>query len=1056
VVDATGNIYVAGNTSGPIESGDYDALILKYDAGGNLVWSSARDGNSRTDDVPCALRTDMFGNVCVTGWCGGAFGTDSSGQILTIQYDAAGTLLWQTTYMGMGPESRAMDLDVDDFGNVYLTGWAGDPGMTQYLTLVYAPDGSLVQELIDPGMMMVNHAAAIDVTPMGEIFVTGSSEMIPDNSDYRTVKYNSGGGLAWEQYFENAFADDDYGTDVATFDGTQVFVTGVSRGPGFDEIVTIGYGPSGGVMWEQHHIGVGTSDPPVKIAMGMPDVVCVAAEYQGDYLILAYDMTGTPLWQQTVPGPGNKPFDLCADMLGNVYVTGVGSDDYLTTKFDMAGTLLWSRSYNGPFGGSDTAKAITVDGAGNVCVTGRSESATGGDYATIMYDASGTPIWTERYDGPGGSEDAAVDVEWDISGNVVVTGYCTSEHGDFDYVTLMYDATGTVVWTMSHNGPMRGSDKATEVALGPSGDIYVGGYDGEVYGDAGDYTLYRYTPGGDSVWSRRYDGPAGSYDEPRAMATDPAGQVYMTGYSASPGHFDYATVVFDASGTQLWDHVYDGPATSGSDYAYDLTRDAAGNTYITGMSDGGAANGYDFMTFKFDPAGNVVWDRRYGGPGNSSDGARGIAVDAAGNVYVTGYSNDWDDTRDDYLTVKYDASGTFQWEHRYDGAGSSWDLSYFVRVDGAGSIYVAGHSAGAALDHDILTLKLDANGVRQWVRSYDGPGNSNDKARGMELDAAGNVYVTGVSEGDGTQTDWVTLKYNSDGDLLWVERWDAGFGRNDEPLGLHVEDASVYVTGYSDDPGVARYDCVTIRYSQCSDIDNDGTCDGDDNCPSTSNYDQTDTDSDGLGDACDNCPTVSNPGQLDGDGDGIGDACEEYHTPTGTSVQVDPSPSTSVTFGEVFEEGYTHAEEMPGGPPPAGFMIQPSLDPIFHSIWTTAEYLPPVTICITYDEGQIDPGMEPELRLWHFDEMMGLWEDVTTFHDMEANIICGEVMTLSPFALGITCDCPYQCDYDEDTFLTALDLGSLIDVLFAGRSEDQDPGSGQPDRPSIRRRAGSY
>ncbi|MEZ4465335.1 MAG: thrombospondin type 3 repeat-containing protein [bacterium] len=59
--------------------------------------------------------------------------------------------------------------------------------------------------------------------------------------------------------------------------------------------------------------------------------------------------------------------------------------------------------------------------------------------------------------------------------------------------------------------------------------------------------------------------------------------------------------------------------------------------------------------------------------------------------------------------------------------------------------------------------------------------------------------------------------------------------------------------------------------------DQDGICQGDDNCPDVPNPDQADRDGDGVGDACDNCPNARNLGQEDADGDGIGDVCDPYN-----------------------------------------------------------------------------------------------------------------------------------------------------------------------------------
>ena len=100
---------------------------------------------------------------------------------------------------------------------------------------------------------------------------------------------------------------------------------------------------------------------------------------------------------------------------------------------------------------------------------------------------------------------------------------------------------------------------------------------------------------------------------------------------------DYATLKYDPSGNLLWEKRYKGPG-NGADGATAMAVDAAGNVYVTGES-GGVGSGLDYATLKYDASGNLLWEKRYNGPGNASDRATAIAVDAAGNVYVTGYSD---------------------------------------------------------------------------------------------------------------------------------------------------------------------------------------------------------------------------------------------------------------------------------------------------------------------------------------------------------------------------------------------------------------------------------
>src|SRR5207245_295507 len=114
----------------------------------------------------------------------------------------------------------------------------------------------------------------------------------------------------------------------------------------------------------------------------------------------------------------------------------------------------------------------------------------------------------------------------------------------------------------------------------------------------------------------------------------------------------------------------------------------------------------------------------------------------------------------------------------------------------------------------LLLLKtsfLSAQVRQEWVARYNGPGNYEDKATAIALDAAGNVYVTGGSWGSGTDFDYATIKYDSNGNQLWVARYNSGNG-GDSATAIAVDGAgNVYVTGWSSG-GSTLIDYATIKY----------------------------------------------------------------------------------------------------------------------------------------------------------------------------------------------------------------------------------------------------
>ncbi|MEO8210711.1 MAG: SBBP repeat-containing protein, partial [bacterium] len=165
------------------------------------------------------------------------------------------------------------------------------------------------------------------------------------------------------------------------------------------------------------------------------------------------------------------------------------------------------------------------------------------------------------------------------------------------------------------------------------------------------------------------------------------------------------------------------------------------------------------------------WAARYNGPpGNNSDFAYAMALDGSGNVYVTGYSVGIGTGSYDYATVKYNSSGVQQWVSRYNGTANGTDYAYAIAVDSSGNVYVTGGSVGIETNYyDYATVKYDASGILQWVRRYDLGGG--DIASLIAVDGSGNIYVSGYSLGSGTGDDYLTIKYNSSGSLIWVARY---------------------------------------------------------------------------------------------------------------------------------------------------------------------------------------------------------------------------------------------------------------------------------------------
>ena len=296
------------------------------------------------------------------------------------------------------------------------------------------------------------------------------------------------------------------------------------------------------------------------------------------------------------------------------------------------------------------------------------------------------------------------------------------------------------------------------------------------------------------TWVARYNGPAGKNDQARAMAVDASGYIYVTGPSdgSKNANIDYATVKYDpVTHQQMWVARYNGSG-NGEDWPYAIAVDGAGNVYVTGRSVGNGTN-LDYVTVKYSPGGVQRWVARYNSPGSRNDIAKAIAVDAAGNVFVTGAADAENvlGNPNAATTVKYDSLGHQIHVATYDALSndnSNTEAGNSIALDATGNLYVAGNSAGA------LIIKYDSSLQSQWFKNIAG-----GDAHKVLVDASNNVLVTG----------WTgqTFKYssNSSGDLIWQATnssgafWDMAL----DPAG------NVYVTGEGSDYLTEKYDGST-------------------------------------------------------------------------------------------------------------------------------------------------------------------------------------------------------------------------------------------------------
>lgn len=382
------------------------------------------------------------------------------------------------------------------------------------------------------------------------------------------------------------------------------------------------------------------------------------------------------------------------------------------------------------------------------------------------------------------------------------------------------------------------------------------------------------------TWAQAMGGSG--LDGGNAMVMDAAGNTYTAGYFNGTSDFNPGTGVFnltsagandifvcklDSTGNFVWAKQMGG---TGVDVGSAIAVDASGNVHIAGGFEGTAdfdpgsgtsnltaSGGPDVFVSKLDASGNFVWAIRMGGT-NVEDGAS-VAVDAAGNVYTTGYfqgTADFDPGAgatnltssggSDIFVSKLDASGNFVWVKQMVGVFGDYDYAKSLAVDNSGNIYFTGNFTGTTdfdpgvgvsqlnttAGSDIFVAKLDASGNFVWAKQMVGVGTSGDGAYALTLDATGNVYTTGFFQGTvdfdpGAGTSNVVAagdyeifvsKLDASGNFVWAKAMGGNYG--DRGYAIAVDASSnVYTTGYFTD--VADFDPGTGTFNLTALVAND-------------------------------------------------------------------------------------------------------------------------------------------------------------------------------------------------------------------------------------------
>ena len=229
--------------------------------------------------------------------------------------------------------------------------------------------------------------------------------------------------------------------------------------------------------------------------------------------------------------------------------------------------------------------------------------------------------------------------------------------------------------------------------------------------------------------------------------------------------------------------------------------------YVAGASHDTGDDAFDYAILKYNATGTLQWQYIYAGSANKNDLPISIIPDDIGNVYVTGFSESASDAQD-ILTLKISSTGTLLWEARYD-YNQLPDIPAGIELDNAGNVVVAGGSAVTPTAWEIVTLKYSITGT--LLSETRVPSTTFDQPRALAKDGDGNFYITGQTGTGTTNPNLKLVKLDSNLNIVWEKTYD-GSGKEDMGNSLAINgDGEVYVTGFTKNSDGSQ-DMLTLRY----------------------------------------------------------------------------------------------------------------------------------------------------------------------------------------------------------------------------------------------------
>lgn len=316
-------------------------------------------------------------------------------------------------------------------------------------------------------------------------------------------------------------------------------------------------------------------------------------------------------------------------------------------------------------------------------------------------------IWSNYF---GSYDGAGYAVKQTTDGGYIIAGYIeTATLLNTDVYLIKTDSDGNQTWERTYGGSY--VDFGYSVQQTTDGGYVVAGsirpsslIPAQVY-------LIKTDANGDTLWTRTF---GGNYtDEGRCVQQTADGGYIIAGYaqsSSSINSSDVYLVKTDSAGNQVWQRTFGGTA---QDYGYSVQQTADGGYIIAGSTKSFNLVVSNVYLIKTDAEGNLIWQHDFGGI--SQDEGYSVLQTTDGGYIVAGYTESYGYGGDVYL-IKIDAAGNLSWQRTFGGSGV--DCAYSVQQTTDGGLIIAGKTRILSTAYNIYLIKTDADGNLIWQTIY--------------------------------------------------------------------------------------------------------------------------------------------------------------------------------------------------------------------------------------------------------------------------------------------------------------------------------------------------